>query len=72
MQAFQIWYLASYPEIIGHETEMVSKSQSAFPHLEALSREARLVRGAEFIAKLKASRCTDNHAERKEKGSRNH
>lgn len=56
MQAFQIWYLASYPATIGHEAEMVSRSRSAFPDLETLSRKTRLVRGAEFIAKLKASK----------------
>jgi hypothetical protein len=62
MQAFQIWYLASYPEKIGHETELVRKSQSAFPDLGALSRDVRLVRGAEFIEKLKARRTVGNHA----------
>lgn len=56
MQAFQIWYLASYPEKIGHETELVRKAQSAFPDLGALSREARLVRGSEFIEKLRSIR----------------
>jgi len=53
MQAFQIWYLASYPEVIGHETELVRKSQLAFPDLGTLSRETRLIRGAKFIEQLK-------------------
>jgi hypothetical protein len=61
MQAFQIWYLASYPEIIGHETQLVRKSQLAFPDLGSLSREVRLVRGAEFIEKLKVQLGSGSH-----------
>ena len=53
MQAFQIWYLASYPEKIGAETEPVIKSRSAFPDLNNLPREARLTRGAEFMESLR-------------------
>ncbi|MGH7183879.1 MAG: hypothetical protein ACREJN_18140 [Nitrospiraceae bacterium] len=53
MQAFQIWYLASYPEKIGAETEPVLKSRSAFPDLNKLAREARLTHGAEFMKSLR-------------------
>jgi hypothetical protein len=52
MQAFQIWYLASYPANIGHETEPVKKAKQAFPGLEDLGREERLARGAAFLRKL--------------------
>ena len=53
MQAFQIWYLASYPEVVGHETDLVRSSQVAFPDLGTLSRETRLMRGAQFIEQVK-------------------
>ena len=52
MQAFQIWYLASYPEKVGAETEPVRKSRSAFINLDKLVREERLSRGAEFMESL--------------------
>jgi hypothetical protein len=53
MQAFQIWYLASYPEKIGSETEPVRTSRSAFPDLKRLTREERLAHGAEFVERLR-------------------
>ena len=53
MSAFQIWYLAAYPESIGAETELVQKSRSAFPNLAALDREERLRHGAEFMERLR-------------------
>jgi len=53
MQAFQIWYLASYPEKIGFETEPVRKSRAALPELNALSREERLARGSAFMESLR-------------------
>lgn len=53
MQAFQIWYLASYPEKIGAETEPVRKSRTAFPGLKELKREERLAHGAEFVERLR-------------------
>jgi hypothetical protein len=49
MQTFQIWYVASYPEKIGAETELVQKSRTAFPNMEKQTREENLKRGAEFM-----------------------
>lgn len=49
MQAYQIWYLASYPEKIGRATEIVEVSLKALPDLELLERSKRLDRGAKFI-----------------------
>ena len=53
MQAFQIWYLASYPDKIGAETEPVRKSRSAFHNLDKLAREKRLSLGADFMESLR-------------------
>ncbi len=53
MQAFQIWYLASYTESIGAETALVQRSRSAFPTLAVLDREERLRHGAEFMERLR-------------------
>jgi len=53
MQSFQVWYLASYPEKIGFETEPVRKSRFAFPNFDQLTREKRLAAGAEFMEKLR-------------------
>jgi hypothetical protein len=52
MQVFQIWYLASYPDFLGHETEHVKNSKEMFPSLDSLTREERLRHGAEFVQKL--------------------
>lgn len=54
MQAFQIWYLATYPEKLGNETGPVKKARLAFPEIENLSREESLNRGAVFVEQLKA------------------
>jgi hypothetical protein len=53
MQAFQIWYLAAYPNKIGAETEPVVKSRKAFPDFQTLARPERLRRGAEFVGRVK-------------------
>lgn len=53
MQAFQIWYLASYPEKLGTETEHVKKSRGALPGLEKLSREQRLSAGLAFLESVR-------------------
>jgi hypothetical protein len=53
MQAFQIWYLASYPEKIGTETEPVQRSRTAFPDMKGMLREERLAHGAEFMERLR-------------------
>jgi hypothetical protein len=53
MQAFQIWYLASYPEKLGTETEHVKKSRGALPGLEKLSREQCLSAGLAFLESVR-------------------
>ena len=53
MQAYQIWYLASYPEKVGTDTELVKKSRSALPGLSELQREESLARGAEFVEQMR-------------------
>lgn len=55
MQAFQIWYLASYPDKIGAETDLVIKSRSAFPGLDKLAREERLAAGLNFLTSAVAT-----------------
>lgn len=52
MQAFQIWYLAAYPEQVGHDTEPVIKSKRLFPFLEKLPRRQKLACGCAFIKEL--------------------
>ncbi len=54
MQAFQVWYLASYPEKLGTETEHVRKSMGALPGLEKLSRVQRLSNGLAFLESVRA------------------
>ncbi len=56
MQAFQIWYLAMYPETIGKEHDMVVSSRKAFPNFESLPREEKLRRGADFTNQEKERR----------------
>lgn len=53
MQAFQIWYLAAYPDKIGVDTDPVVKSRKAFPGFESLSRPEKLQRGAQFVSHVK-------------------
>src|SRR4051812_38424066 len=53
MQAFQIWYLASYLEKVGAETDPVRRSRSAFPDMSKSGREKRLAHGAEFMESLR-------------------
>lgn len=55
MQAFQVWFLASYPEKIGNESELVLKSKSVFPNLTEISREESLALGAEFLEVIKTN-----------------
>lgn len=55
MQAFQIWYLARYPDKIGAESELVIKSRSAFPNLDELTRENQLAAGLSFLTLAIAS-----------------
>ena len=49
MQAFQVWYLAMYPEKIGHDTAPVKTSQKIFPDLSMKERPQQLVLGHEFL-----------------------
>lgn len=58
MQAFQIWYLASYPEQLGTETEHVKKSRGELPSLEKLSREQRLSAGLAFLERERIAIAT--------------
>ncbi|MCE9633497.1 MAG: hypothetical protein K8Q92_04855 [Methylophilales bacterium] len=53
MQAFQIWYLAVYPEQVGSDTDPVIKSQKLLSDLGSLSREEQLIRGAQFVELVK-------------------
>lgn len=52
MQAFQIWYLAMYPDKIGAESELVITSRSAFPSLDKLTREEQLAAGQTFLTSV--------------------
>lgn len=54
MQAFQVWYLAMYPETLGKEHEIVVTSRKVFPNFESLSREEKLQQGANFLSQEKA------------------
>jgi hypothetical protein len=56
MQAFQIWYLALYPDKIGHDAEPVKKSRAVFPKLSAAPRPQQLARGHEFLEKVLQSK----------------
>ena len=52
MQAFQIWYLALYPDKIGHDTEPVQTSKKRFPALSTKSRRQQLTLGNEFLERV--------------------
>jgi hypothetical protein len=52
MQAFQIWYLALYPEKIGHETQPVATAKQAFPDLSTNERRAQLSLGHQFLERV--------------------
>jgi hypothetical protein len=49
MQAFQIWYLAMYPDKIGHDTEPVKTSMKVFRILSAKTRTEQLKLGRKFL-----------------------
>lgn len=49
MQAFQIWYLAMYPEKVGRENEPVRKSVATFPGLSTMERPSQLKLGHHFL-----------------------
>jgi hypothetical protein len=52
MQAFQIWYLALYPEKIGHETQPVTTAKQVFPDLSKKERREQLVFGHQFLERV--------------------
>ncbi len=52
MQAFQIWYLAMYPEKIGHEVEPVKTAVKVFPNLAEKTRPDKLALGHEFLEQV--------------------
>lgn len=52
MQAFQIWYLALYPEKIGHDSEPVLISKNVFPSLSSKTRGEQLSLGHEFLERV--------------------
>lgn len=49
MQAFQIWYLAAYPERIGKKQEIVKKALCLIPALNIEERRESLAKGKEFM-----------------------
>lgn len=52
MQAFQIWYLALYPEKVGHETQPVATAKRVFSTLSKKERREQLVFGHEFLERV--------------------
>jgi hypothetical protein len=52
MQAFQIWYLALYPEKVGHDAEPVRISKTVFPSLSKKRRPDQLALGHEFLERI--------------------
>ncbi|MDH4081301.1 MAG: hypothetical protein OEU68_15960 [Nitrospira sp.] len=52
MQAFQIWYLAMYPEKIGHDTDPVKTSKKIFPSFSMKERPQQLAHGHQFLEKV--------------------
>jgi hypothetical protein len=51
-QAFQIWYLALYPDKIGHDAEPVRISKKVFPDLSTKPRPHQLALGHEFLERV--------------------
>ena len=52
MQAFQIWYLALYPEKVGHDTQPVRTSKDIFPGLSKKERPQQVALGHEFLERV--------------------
>ena len=52
LQAFQIWYIAMYPEKIGHDTDPVQKAKRIFPNLAEKKRTEQLALGHEFLERV--------------------
>src|SRR5262249_23580824 len=49
MQAFELWYLAAYPERFESDAGPVKTAQRVIPDLAGLGRREKLARGATFI-----------------------
>lgn len=49
MQAYQIWYLAVYPEKLGQDVEQVKTAISLLPKLPDKSRQEQLLSGRKFL-----------------------
>lgn len=56
MQAFQIWYLALYPEKIGNDTDLVGTARKTFPALASQSRSEQLSLGKQFLEGVRNGR----------------
>lgn len=52
MQAFQIWYLALYPDKVGQDTQPVKTSKKIFPDLPTKTRPQQLALGHEFLERV--------------------
>lgn len=52
MQVFQIWYLALYPETIGHDSEQTLTSRKVFPVLGSKPRSEQLSLGHSFLQQV--------------------
>ena len=49
IQAFQVWYLALYPEKVGHDMQPVRTANRVFPNLCIKERPMQLKLGHEFL-----------------------
>jgi hypothetical protein len=56
MLAFQVWYLALYPDKIGHDTQPVQTSKRVFPDLSTKTRQEQLGLGHEFLERVLSSK----------------
>ena len=52
MQAYQIWYLAMYPEKIGHDVDPVQTARKVFPRLAETARPSQLALGHKFLEQV--------------------
>lgn len=52
MQAFQVWYLAVYPEKIGREKQIVKNAVKLLPSIEKEARRNSLSKGKEFMLRV--------------------
>jgi len=52
MQAFQVWFIACYPNLVGSDSAIHKNAASAFDDLGGKTRLERLAAGAEFLRNL--------------------